>query len=378
VARHNQYQRFTRFHGFLGPETLYYPTASQVCELARARLDPTRIAVIVGGNSILHGTGQRSSKLWTRQLQEALGDDYRVLNLAVRGGLPAEFGGVVAECLQGEFPRLIYITDVSPTTGVGGEPDGILYRYLYWDARYKGMLLPHPDRERYFSDRKAKEPKEAQQLDELKAGRRLDARLFYQDLWTTCVLKKAGTVWAPFLQSSFTRPRLALADLDDVQWADWLRLKEAGFREEDMALVRTSVATFGSFVVGGPLPPAAVRQGLSLRPGDSPVVQLLWLCFPPATRARSLVLVLSDNPRYVGRLAPEERADYRWSLAGMTEVIEKAGFAAKWVGDDFSEADFIDRCHLSEAGGRALARVVAPKVRELARQLGYLKEDGKR
>ena len=104
------------------------------------------------------------------------------------------------------------------------------------------------------------------------------------------------------------------------------------------------------------------------------MVRNLWECFPPPTRQRSLLLVMSDNPTYVNRLPDAVRADYRWGVVKLNEVIEAAGFAALAVGGDFAANDFIDRCHLSEKGGKALARTVAPKVRELARRLGYLKE----
>jgi hypothetical protein len=87
--------------------------------------------------------------------------------------------------------------------------------------------------------------------------------------------------------------------------------------------------------------------------------------------------MFNDNPACVNRLAPEERADYRWGVAKLAQVIEAAGFATLVVGGDFSEDAFIDRCHLSEEGGRELARAVAPKVRELAHRLGYSREIGK-
>ena len=60
--------------------------------------------MIVGGNSILHGYGQNADQIWTRHLQELLGDRYCVLNLAMRGGFPAEFAGPIAEALSSRYP----------------------------------------------------------------------------------------------------------------------------------------------------------------------------------------------------------------------------------------------------------------------------------
>src|SRR5437867_942014 len=69
LADRNQFGHFERFHVLLSPETNYYPTASQVRALARSRLQRDKIAVVVGGDSVLQGTGQNITGLWTRKLQ---------------------------------------------------------------------------------------------------------------------------------------------------------------------------------------------------------------------------------------------------------------------------------------------------------------------
>src|SRR5262249_11133575 len=110
LSQRNPFKWFTRFHHYIHLETYVYPTASQLRALARGRLDPNKIAVIVGGNSILHGVGQRVEHVWTHRLQKLLGNDYCVLNLGVFSAEPAEFGAVVAEALAAEYPRMILIT----------------------------------------------------------------------------------------------------------------------------------------------------------------------------------------------------------------------------------------------------------------------------
>ena len=62
AGRRNCYQDFERFHNYINIGTLYYPTASQVRSLGKAMLDPDKIIVVVGGSSILHGSGQRSGR----------------------------------------------------------------------------------------------------------------------------------------------------------------------------------------------------------------------------------------------------------------------------------------------------------------------------
>jgi hypothetical protein len=55
----------------------------------------------------------------------------------------------------------------------------------------------------------------------------------------------------------------------------------------------------------------------------------------------------------------------------LVRELERIGLAALEVEASYGEEDFVDRVHLSEAGGRKLAAEVAPAVRRLARRLGY-------
>src|SRR5207244_523682 len=72
VSRQSSFAEFERFHTFINLATLYHPTASQVRALAKSRLDPDKIVVIVGGSSVLHGSGMRGGHVWTTELQAQL------------------------------------------------------------------------------------------------------------------------------------------------------------------------------------------------------------------------------------------------------------------------------------------------------------------
>src|SRR6516225_1501366 len=63
LTRVNVYRDFTRFHPHLSNLSLYYPTASQARSVARSRLTPERVAVVVGGSSVLYGYGQGAEHL---------------------------------------------------------------------------------------------------------------------------------------------------------------------------------------------------------------------------------------------------------------------------------------------------------------------------
>ena len=101
---------FTRFHLHIDYQSLYYPTVSQVRSLARDTLDPDKVVVVLGGNSILQGFGQGAAGNWTRHLQELLGDRFQVLNLALPNAAPFEFGAVAAEVLARDHPRLLLLS----------------------------------------------------------------------------------------------------------------------------------------------------------------------------------------------------------------------------------------------------------------------------
>src|SRR6516164_5275232 len=181
LRNQNCYEAVERFHRFINIETLFYPTACQLRALGRSRLDPEKIAVVVGGNSILYGTSQRDEAVWTRRLQELLGQQYQVINLGTPGALPGEFGGVAAEILARDYPRLIFFTDQQPAAPAG-DPDGHLYRYLFWDAYYKGLLQSDSLREERLlqlgDSRTARE-----KLVELKLQMVQDSYLSFRDLW---------------------------------------------------------------------------------------------------------------------------------------------------------------------------------------------------
>ena len=104
LSRVNCLRNFTRFHPSINYQNLYYPTVSQVRSLARDTLDPDKVVVVLGGNSILQGFGQGAAGNWTRHLQELLGERFQVLNLALPNTIPFEFGAVAAEVLAPRSP----------------------------------------------------------------------------------------------------------------------------------------------------------------------------------------------------------------------------------------------------------------------------------
>src|SRR5262249_22566775 len=157
----------------------FFPTASEVRALARSRLDKDKVSVIIGGTSVMHGTGQRSGQVWTERLQRLLGDRYQVLNLALRSGASVEFGALAAEVIASDHRRLLYVTDYRAPV----EPDGFRYRYLFWDAYWQGLLRENLAREDWVRE-VARRRADDEAFWELQRAMWLDHWLRARDLWS--------------------------------------------------------------------------------------------------------------------------------------------------------------------------------------------------
>jgi hypothetical protein len=360
----NCYRDFARFTGHTDPTTSYFPTACQLRALGRARLDPDKVVVVVGGNSILQGAGQARSEMWSNHLQTALGDRFAVLNFASVGALAAEFGEIAAEFLARDHPRLVYIADIG-SAGTGGEPDGAIYRYFFWDAYYKGLVPFDRHREERLAELTAQRHKRGDEaFAELQRGQYLDAGVRFQDLWTWVTYQHVSTVWTPASPHYFLRARKVFPDP--------LTAPQPSLEQRyPVAVEGIAMKIVGAWGAGG----LGMVQG-----GDRNCALARYVhdCFPEAVRPRTLILVIRDSPHYVSRLHSAEQARYAATFPATVRVLEANGLSALDVGGDYSDLDYVDRCHLSEQGGRRLAAEVAPKVRDLARRLGYLKQGGPR
>jgi hypothetical protein len=360
-SRGQPYTGFERFHRYINPQTHFYPTASQVRATARATLKPERIVVIVGGNSVLNGAGQ-GLPLWTARLQALLGPEYQVFNLAMCGAAPGEIGGVTAEILRSEYPRLILITNTwAGASGRTEEPDGSLHKYFFWDAYYKGLLQESPQRAerlREVACMKANDDGYA----ELQRGLHLDAFLSYRDLWTGVAYTSFSTIWHPLLEGTFTQARERYVPTDTTAYASQHSPNDPVALDGVRNLLRSS-PDFVLRETGG-----AVRVNPAY---TTPMTRELQQCFPEELRQRTLLVVNHLNPYRVQQLTPEEQKRYYDLFPATVTIAEAAGLSALEIGRQYTVEDYFDWLHFTRSGGQKLAADLAPKVRELARRLGY-------
>ena len=353
---------FTRFHLALNYETLYYPTVSQVRALARETLDPNRIPVILAGNSIHFGYGQGAAGNWVRRLQELLGDDFQVLNLALPSEMAFEFGMTAAEVLLRDHPRVIFVTNTLPGPLAHlGEPDGHpVFRYFYWQAQARGLLADSPEREEAL---RRLEGERDESFRELRRQCELDARLSFHDLWNAVTYRRASTVWCPRLAPCWTRPRGAYPDLDPVFPPAEERQLEA--RSGQIVPFLRLNATLGPQF----FPPRGKERGW--REPASPLPRSVRECLPPCLRGRTLVLLNHHPPYYLRELTAEDRQGYYRAFEATCRVFARAGVRAREVGRNLPQRCYADHIHPTVEGGRRLAEEVAPLIRDLADQLGY-------
>lgn len=355
AATYAKPDKFVRFHQRLSPESLFYPTFATMEKLALARWSPGKTLVIVAGNSILNGIGQKESELWSLRLQEELGSGYVVVNLSFRGSLPCEAGTLVAEALIKRGLPVVLIANTAP--GTVGRVAGGPYGYLYYDALAHDRLMPHPARVADLAQWEAAAPATVRERQaELRRAAALDARFHFQSLWHHVGYRYAMTVWSEITRPQFWRARDRATD-DDPGSPPLAQRFQTDFAAE-LTITRNFTAGLATIDSAGrwqlAAPPAEVA-------GD-----LIDAMFPPAVRARTVMLLNYNAPHYRSQLSPAEHARDDFVFAAYQQLWRNRGVACHSVGADFTDEDYHDRTHLAPSGGRKLARLTAGYVRQLA------------
>ena len=360
-------ERFVRFHRYINPEGLYYPTASQVVALAREHATTGSVLVIVGGDSLFFGTGQSTSGLWSRALQDELGSDYDVLNLAFPSGGYQEHGAVAAQQLLGDGHKVLFLGDAFP--GYAVPPDGYQYPYVFWDAYYKGLLL-HPDERTAQAEQDYQRSAKTDQLIELQAHYRLDSVLHFGDLWNYVAYNYLFTVWNQFagaVTGNFLLPRRLYADpLEDYTPPPPEVRYSAAAREVELPRVRAlALRGCDRDGTGALIPYEASAFWRQVRDYNGAAL-------PQELRERSVMVLNYWSTVYREQLTGEERDCFGQVYAEAARALTDAGFQVVLTGADYADEDYHDRIHLTDSGGRKLARDVAPEIRKLAQAMGYV------
>ena len=96
------------------------------------------------------------------------------------------------------------------------------------------------------------------------------------------------------------------------------------------------------------------------------------VAFPDWFESKTMILLAYDAPYFANQLSKDEHAAYEFAFSEGKSWLQKCGYHSVVIGPDLTDEDFADRDHLTASGGQKMARDVAPEIRAMAVQLGYL------
>jgi hypothetical protein len=355
-----------RWHPRVSPQTFYFPTASE--EVARAidGVRPDQIIVVIGGSSVMRGGMQGLDGLWSLQLQRELGERFRVVNVAQPSGQLTDHGGVVAQALYKSGRRVVLVSDL-----LGQQvppPDGGVYRYVYWDAAYKGMLPENPRAEDRIAFWSTRNPTYRDDATELKLRATLDSQLRFADLWNTVGYTLLFGIWSPnnaTVQGAFA-PRREIPDFPTLQ----LPPLPTRFTSIPPADGQALIVSVGSTVCRQTGPETWVDD-------DHPEI---WrerqadaeAAFPDEMKPHVVLIMTRFNPWFGQGLSADQRRCHERSYGVAESWMQQAGYPTTTIGMEWTDEDFADRLHLTSSGAAKMAHDVAPLVTARAEQLGYV------
>lgn len=370
AGRRNFYEHFLRFNPYISAWGKYYPTMAQMRQIVLAECPRDKILVIIGGNSVFYGAGQPDELVWTKSLQQKLGDRYHVVNFALQASLPPGPAILVAESLSGTYPKVIFVFDSVgfALRQLSLDPN---YRRMFWEAHDNGFVKMTPER----LENATHLPNIYPELEEMRGeifeardGAALDSWLHFQDLWDLVSYRHVSTVWSnvfPDQWLGFMRPKRDGTDPtgmpqslaarrvkwanDQVQRQNWQNVLDSARRE-------VALDPSGKWV--------EINEQ-SWKMFD----KIISLCVPVDIRSRTLVVFTPMNPGFYdenGRQALIALDDFT------SRHYEAAGISTAMRDSIFTDEDYQDSVHLVPSGGEKIAAMTAAKIKEMAAGLGYL------
>ena len=363
------FQDFKRFFWPIEPQTLYYPTASELLMTARHEVSKDKILVLLGGSSIFRGAGQDPNELWSDELQRILGDRYKVLNYATDGASFSSFGGVVYRMLRKEYSKIIFVIATFPFNSQG-QIDGLdPYSYLFWDAYYKKLFIPE-NKEGVVIKQVRKEQMKTYAGMEQHIVSFLDSFFYFRDLWNWVGYHLLFTVWSDF---EFQKPFLSRQHFEDEPISPEYRKVLAAANNDDEHL--QNALKFLHDMVGN-----VIQDVLDKNPHVKEAVKMggtqgYDTVFPSEDRSKILCVQTAYNSRFLSATNHNIQAGYRAFFKQSHTMLQSLGYNALDVGFGFPEEDYIDLSHFSGSGGKKMAVMVAKKIKSMSVLNGYIKHE---
>jgi hypothetical protein len=349
AASHFVFADFERFFKPIQPQTFFYPTASELLSHVRHTVPKDKTLVLVGGASYFRGYGQNRDDLWTLDLQRRLGPGHAVVNFAIDAAAPTDFAGAMYQVLWNRYPKVDYVANIGPTEAP--TPDGgPAYRYVFWDAYYKGLLPAVVSASPAVRKTKADEMKTSDG-EELHLGKWLDAWTYSCDLWTYVGYHWLFTVWS--WDGTKETPFKARKDYHEAYETQFLRVQRE-FRDlKDYDENSENSARLSAHHILSPAEWADTRRRWNLM-------------FPPALRARCFLVLVRGNPYFMRILTAAEHQSLEDKMRTGAEIMEELGYSPiQFPTSEFTQDDFLDGGHFVASGGRKVARGVEAAIQQV-------------
>ena len=344
------FQNYSRSHLTISPETLFFPSAAQLITLSKKRLPEDKIAVIIGGSSVMRGAGQNEINLWSSKLEALLGDNYKVLNLAVNGGRPAGQGLYAAETLLKEGRKVIFISDIAMANTFLVPDNGRVYRSFFFDALARGYIDANDLRlNRVKSLIEAEGDPSA--WDEHRIKSYTNNALNFDDFWNLIGYKYFFTIWTPLLSDNSWKGRNKLPD-----------------NEGDCI---PGNGPNGGYSKNYDIEMTIMRGLSNAKLSEEIMRQEIFSSIPKSVIPNTMFVLNLYSPFYVEKLSSSERQAYNNNFNTSKKVYESFGITSVIMGMKNNQWDYCDRAHLTVSGGSNLANDLAPFVRMKAKELGY-------
>jgi hypothetical protein len=354
----NHFKNFRRFHQPFAPYLRIEPTVSQMLSLVREPINQHKTLVIVGGNSIAFGLWQ-GKDLWSKRLEEELGQNYVVRNFAMEG-MSAFSGGYLAFLsLAKKYQNVLYVTVLDPLCfyPIDKKPFGAPY---YYDALYKNLLPFYPSIDKAVHERQSGlwMVNKLKSQEENYAGR-LDSLFFFQDFWTAITYRTVFPDWISGELKNWLEKQHGYLDIEPPPDPLELRFTVFDDSQEKSRINKKWKNVFLSEKNGSFSLSTDGRAGLK---------KDLRGLVPEELSSRILVISVKDCPRYTKLLSAAERINYELLYDINSELLKEAGCQNVIIGSDFTENDYVDGCHLSPDGGFKMAHTVADQIKQMTQR----------
>lgn len=329
-----QFPQLKRFWTMQSPAVNFFPTARQVTAWAVQQVGIDQKIIVIGGSSVLLGNGQRVSQTVSANLQKLLGNDYLVLNLAVRGGASFGQGFYVASFLKSQGYDVTYISEMNPgyLPPVQNNPP---YEYFFWQAIQAGLI----PKENLLVTKIS--PK-IYTKENIMAW--INNRLYFMELANYVSYnfinlnhsQTAGEIWLQPL-NKYPDNEIIVPYKDRHTNIDL----ERAFQERVTAVARINLTT---------------KQLQETALGYEKYFEVNGLL-------NSVMMLCKDDPRYISNLNLGDKKNYFNNIYRQMNAFAEIGLKTAFLCSELDDSDYADVAHLSPSG----AKKVAQKLFELLR-----------